>query len=140
MPTARQPRPSPAPASDKAVSTIFQPLDPLNLICLHGGGRSRPPWQDWCCSLADWPRQLCLHKLNIQRDGYLVAHQDATGFERRVPAQPKVLPVDARRCRQPDSRIAPWVFRRSTGSLDFKYYAARDPTNGKIALDRELSV
>src|SRR5258708_39396894 len=55
MAAARQPRPSPAPASDKAVSTIFQPLNPLNLICLHGGGRSRPPWQDWCCSLADCP-------------------------------------------------------------------------------------
>src|SRR5207248_8076175 len=40
----------------------------------------------------------CLHELDLQRDGHVVADENPTGFKRRVPGQAEVLAVNLRGC------------------------------------------
>jgi hypothetical protein len=43
-----------------------------------------------------WPDDLSLHKLNIERDGYFVFDEYATGLERGVPIQAEIFTADFR--------------------------------------------
>src|SRR5437868_5021238 len=84
-------------------------------------------------------RSLGLHELNIQRDSHVVADENATGLECRVPCQAEVFAVDLRRCRDCNASIAPGILRGSRWPFNCKRYLAGNTANGQVAVDLQFS-
>src|SRR5262249_33759809 len=63
----------------------------------------------WPCLPPPWLLVLGLHKLDIERDGHIVADKNATSFECRVPDQAEVFPVDLGRSGDCDAGVAPGI-------------------------------
>src|SRR5215831_13858283 len=78
------------------------------------------------------------YKLNVERDGDLISHQDASGLERRVPGQAKVFAVDLGRGRQPNALVAPRILRRFTRAFHSKGCRTGNPMNRKFSRDRQF--
>src|SRR3977135_526287 len=89
--------------------------------------------------LAVWIN-LSLHELDVERDGHLVANENATGLKRRVPGQAEVFTVDLRARRYRNSGVAPGVLCRWGWAFNGKEDLARDASNGQGALYGEFSV
>src|SRR6267154_3655970 len=81
-----------------------------------------------------------LYELDVERDGHLVADENATGFERRVPGQAEVFAIDLCSRRYGHASVAPRIFRRWRWTFDGEYYLACDASNGQAALDGDFSV
>src|ERR1700687_3780307 len=86
------------------------------------------------------PDNLSLHELDIERDGHLVANQNAAGLERRVPGQAEVFTVDLRGRRYRNSRVSPGILCRRGWAFNGKEHLARDAPNGQVALDGQFPV
>src|SRR5260370_38884214 len=80
------------------------------------------------------------YEFGIQVDGPLVADENATGLEHRVPGQAVVFAVDLSCCRDCNSSVAPGVLRRRGWPFHGKDHLARDTPNGQVTLDGQLSV
>src|SRR5882762_8489180 len=83
---------------------------------------------------------LSLHELDVERDGHLVANENATGLKRRVPGQAEVFTVDLRGCRYCNSRVSPGILCRRGGAFNGKEDLAVDAPNGQVALYGQFSV
>src|ERR1700741_710232 len=85
------------------------------------------------CTLRRLGRQL-LRELSVDRQLDFVAHQNAAGFERRVPVQAVVAAVELSGCREGDLLVAPGV---DAGPLfgDGERDRLRDPLDREIAGD-----
>ena len=79
-------------------------------------------------------------EFRVERDGHLVANQDATGLERCVPSQTKVFAVDLCGRGYRNSGTAPGILRRRSWPVHGKEHFAGDTANGQVALYRQLSV
>src|SRR6267142_5924384 len=82
------------------------------------------------------PDNLRLHELDVERNGHLVANQNATGLKRGVPSQAEVFTVDLRGRRYRNSRVAPGILRRWGWAFNGEYDFARDAPNDQVALYR----
>src|SRR6266446_1811413 len=83
---------------------------------------------------------LSLHELDVERDGHLVANENATGLKRGVPGQAEVFTVDLRRRRYRNSGVAPGILCRRGWAFNGKEYLACDAPNGQVALYGQFSV
>src|SRR5882762_8116454 len=73
---------------------------------------------------------LSLHELDVERNGHLVANENAAGLKCRVPGQAEVLTVDLSGRRYCNSRVAPGILRRRGWAFNGKEDLARDASNG----------
>ena len=76
-------------------------------------------------------------RLNLQADLHLVADEEPAGFERGIPVQPVILPIDRRLGFERDALVAPGVLR-STQKLHIEAHLARDAMNRQVAGEIEL--
>src|SRR5712692_283587 len=81
-----------------------------------------------------------LHELDVERDGHLVANENATSLERGVPGQAEVFTVDLCGSRYRNSGIAPRILRWRGWTFNGKDHLASDSANGQVALDGQFSV
>src|SRR4029077_21233116 len=77
---------------------------------------------------------LSLHELDVERDGHLVANENAAGLERRVPGQAEVFTVNLRGRRYRNSRVAPGILCRRGWAFNGKEDLTGDTPNGQVAL------
>jgi hypothetical protein len=78
------------------------------------------------------PGDLSLHKLNVERDGYSVANEYATGFERGVPIQAEIFTADF----QDEFRRKSLTKHRSKkllGRRKAQYFKEKGPVNVRVA-------
>src|SRR6266403_958261 len=83
---------------------------------------------------------LSLHELDVERNGHLVADENAAGLKRRVPGQAEVFTVDLRGRRYRNPRVSPGILCRRGGAFNGKEYLACDAPNGQVALYGQFSV
>src|SRR6202795_3004110 len=83
---------------------------------------------------------LSLHELDVERDGHLVANENAAGLKRRVPGQAEVFTVDLRGRRYRNSRVSPGILRRRGWAFNGKDNLARDAPHGQVALYGQFPV
>src|SRR6202162_1235734 len=89
----------------------------------------------------DWRAdKSSLYELDVERDGHLVADENATSFERRVPSQAQVFAIDLCSRRYCHAGIAPRIFRWQRWTFDGEYHLARDASNGEVTLYGDFSV
>src|SRR6266513_1573620 len=78
------------------------------------------------------------HELDIQCDGHLVADENATGLECRVPGQAEVFAVDLGRRRDRDSDIAPWILLRRRWPFNRERDLAGNAPDCQVAFDLQF--
>src|SRR5580704_18061859 len=81
-----------------------------------------------------------LHELNLERDGNLVANEDAAGLQRGVPRQAKVFTVDLCAGREPHAGFSPRIFARRGWSFNVEYHVAGDAVDGQVARHSQFPV
>src|SRR6266853_5635793 len=81
-----------------------------------------------------------LYELDVERDGHLVADENAAGFERCVPSEAEVFPIDLCGRRYCHAGVAPRIFRWQRWTFDGEYHLARDASNSEVALYGDFSV
>src|ERR1700730_15460710 len=81
-----------------------------------------------------------LRELDVERDGYLLADQDAAGLQRSVPGQSEVFAVNLRGRRQPYAGVAPGIFGGRSRSLYSEHPVASNAANGQVSRDGQLSI
>src|SRR5713101_455846 len=79
-------------------------------------------------------------ELDVQVDGYRVAHEQAAGFQSCVPGEAKVFPADPRRGRKPNSRISPRVLLRWARSFNIKNHVSGHSADRQVAADFQLPI
>src|SRR4029453_10140578 len=79
------------------------------------------------------PRRYRLHR---KGDPYLVSDEEPACFERGVPGQPKVLPIDRSLGFEPDALVAPWIFGFAQ-QRDIKAHGSCHTVDRQIARYRE---
>src|ERR1700686_1325289 len=114
------------------------------MICLTGrsdiGFLFLPPGNTSLGRVPGGLDNLSFHELDVERDGHLVANENAAGLERRVPGQAEVFAIDLRGRRYRNSRVSPGILCRRGGAFNGKEYLASDAPNGQVALDGQFSV
>jgi len=78
----------------------------------------------------------CLQKLDVERNRYFLAYQDATGFKRRIPVEPEIFSIDLRRRRKANARVAPRIFRGRRWPFHIEHNRTRLAMNRQIACHR----
>ena len=82
-------------------------------------------------------RQPLQHRLELELNLQLIAHEEASCLERHVPVQAKVLPVELCFGAEPGDGLANWI-GASPVERHIQADFARQAVDGQIANDREL--
>src|SRR6267154_2191524 len=85
-------------------------------------------------------RRSSLHKLDAKRDGHIIAHKNTPCLQHSVPGQAEIFAVDLRSGREPQARIAPWIFGGRRRSFHAEYHTSSDPANSQVSCDSKVSV
>jgi len=95
---------------------------------------------DSLCPIRRCSDTSSLHKLHIERDGDLLANQNAASFKGRIPCQAVIFAIDLGRTRNSETSVAPWIFRGRRGSFHREDGLAGNPVDRQVAFHRQFAI
>src|ERR1700758_4513673 len=97
-------------------------------------------WYDSLCPIRRSSDTSSLHKLHLECDGDLLAHQNAASFKGRIPGQAIVFAVNLGRARNSHTSVAPWIFHRRRRSFHREDDLAGNPVDRQVTFHCQFAI